>query len=276
MLPVDRWDCHYLYCKKIINTILRLPFVYMDRLNKLILISFLLVLFNQTQAQKPKPLNLPRFDQKYIHFGFILGINNADFTLQKAAPVSNPLLDTCIDVYTQRMAGFNLGIVSELHMHKYLKLRFVPTLSFSQRNLHYQFFSPAQNESVNFVKPVESTYIEFPLLLKIKSERLNNFSAYLITGGKYTLDLASDEFNDNQALYLPDMAVRIKKHDIHYEAGFGTEFYLPYFKFGIELKMSYGIRNLIVREKYPIPSTFTDPIDRLRSKIFLLSFTFEG
>lgn len=227
-------------------------------------------------GQKPKPLNLPRFDKKTLHFGFILGINNADFTLHRTAPSSLIMLDTCLDVIPQKQSGFTLGIVSELHIHKYLKLRFVPSIAFAQRTLSYHFFSPNKSDNINYLKPIESTYLEFPLLAKIKSERLNNFSAYLLAGGKYTLDLASDEKNDNQALYLPDMAVRIKKHDYHFETGFGTEFYLPYFKFGIELKMSYGLRNILVREKPPIPSSFTDPIEKLKSKMFLLSFTFEG
>lgn len=56
------------------------------------------------------------------------------------------------------------------------------------------------------------------------------------------------------------------------EIGFGTDFYLEYFKFGIEIKMSYGIRDILDRDNTPL----TDPIDKLSTKMFLLSLTFEG
>ena len=56
------------------------------------------------------------------------------------------------------------------------------------------------------------------------------------------------------------------------DIGFGTDFYLEYFKFGIELKMSYGLNDIHIRES----NAFSDPIEMLKTKMFLLSFTFEG
>jgi hypothetical protein len=66
--------------------------------------------------------------------------------------------------------------------------------------------------------------------------------------------------------------VKLYKHDFGYEAGAGLDFFLPYFKFGIELKMSLGLRNLLV----PDNTIYALSLDRLRSKVFLISFTFEG
>jgi hypothetical protein len=40
--------------------------------------------------------------------------------------------------------GFNLGIVSALYLHKNLELRFIPTLSFAEKTLRYEF----ENSSV--------------------------------------------------------------------------------------------------------------------------------
>lgn len=171
----------------------------------------------------------------------------------------------------QRQPGFNLGIVSELHMTKNFKMRFVPSLSFAQRDIVYQFEG---KRYIEFVKQVESTYLEFPVLLKLKSDRVNNFSGYIIAGGKYSLDLASNEDADNAGSNLADLVVKIRRNDYHIEAGWGMEFYLEYFKFGIELKMSYGINNILVPDNPP--TIFSTPIDVLRSKMFLLSFTFEG
>jgi len=114
--------------------------------------------------------------------------------------------------------------------------------------------------------------LNFPILFKYKSVRINNFAAYIIAGGAYSLDLAS---NKDAVIGSPnpnDIVVKIGRSDILGEVGFGTDFYLQYFKFGLQLKMSYGLRNLLVRDG----NSFSQPIDYLRTKMFLLSFTFEG
>jgi hypothetical protein len=46
----------------------------------------------------------------------------------------------------------------------------------------------------------------------------------------------------------------------------------PYFKFGIELKTGIGIPNLLVDDG----TRFSRPIQSLRSKTWVLTFTFEG
>lgn len=240
-----------------------------QNITRLLLIFYLVLTATYAKAQKERPKNLPRFDHNLFHFGFILGINNADFTLHRKPP--NQVFDSLMILDVTKQPGFNLGIVSELHITKNIKMRFVPSLSFAQRDINYQFQG---KKYVAFVKQVESTYLEFPVLFKLKSDRVNNFSGYVIAGGKYSLDLASNEKADNAGNNLSDIVVKIRRNDYHFEAGWGMEFYLEYFKFGLELKMSYGIKNILVPDTPP--TIFSSPIDVLRSKMFLLSFTFEG
>ena len=56
-----------------------------------------------------------------------------------------------------------------------------------------------------------------------------------------------------------------------YELGFGTDYYTVYFKFSIELKMMYSMRNMLKRNN----TVYTNSIENLKSKIFQLSFLFE-
>jgi hypothetical protein len=95
----------------------------------------------------------------------------------------------------------------------------------------------------------------------------------MVGGGKYTLDLASQKDVKNQGLPLSQQVVKLDKSDFGVEAGAGVDFFLPYFKFGIELKASLGLKNMLVRDPDTILST---TIDNLHSKVFLISFTFEG
>ena len=225
--------------------------------------------FNSAVAQKVKPLNLATYDKERLHFGFSLGVNKADFLLFSSAASLKP--DSVLSVETIPDWGFNLGIISDLRLHDYVTLRFMPALTFQDRTLEYRIDSTSNpNPSVYYVakKKVESTLLDFPLNLKIRSERLNNISAYLLVGGKFSIDLASQEKTKN-----PDI-VKLNGKDFSFEAGFGLDFYLEYFKLSTEIKFAAGMKNRIFHEA--VPTTWSSPIEILKTKTWLFSLNFEG
>ena len=234
---------------------------------KAFIISLLLLLSVASWAQAPKVNNLQRFDQKRIHFGFSLGLNSGSFALhRKRFDLAKDSLAS-IDVLNQ--SGFNLGIVSDLHITPHFNLRFVPTLVFGQRNLNFTFVDVTGDASVKTVA-IESTYLDFPLLFKYRSKRLNNFAAYFIAGGKYSIDLASNEDVDNKD--ITESIIKIKKRTTAAEVGIGTDFFLPYFKFALELKMSYGLQDVLIRDN----TELSNPIEKIVPKMFFFTLLFEG
>ena len=218
-------------------------------------------------GQKPKVENLQRFDHKTTHFGFSLGLNSGGFTLHRRP--FNQFQDSLASIDVVNQGGFNLGIVSELHLHKYFGIRFLPTLVFAQRNLNYQFIQ-ADGEVETVERIIESTYLDFPLLFKYRSARLNNFAAYVIAGAKYSIDLASNEDVRNED--IAESIVKLRRNTTYAEVGVGTDFFLPYFKFAIELKMSYGLQNVLIRDN----TELSNPVDRILPKMFFVTFLFEG
>lgn len=217
-------------------------------------------------AQRPKVENLRRFEEKQVHFGFALGINTGQLTLDRKSPmIGDSLLN--LDVVNQ--SGFNLGIVSSLHLNRSFSLRFVPLLVFTQRNLDYQFMG-SNGKPYLVQRQIESTYLDFPLLLKYRSFRLNNFAAYLIGGIKYSVDLASNEKVKNED--ISELIVKLQRNSTSAEVGIGTDFFLPYFKFSIEMKMSYGLHDVLIHDN----TYLSDPIDRILPRMFIFSFLFEG
>jgi hypothetical protein len=237
------------------------------RVKHLFIVVILLLSVQQVFGQKPKIENLPAFDRKRIHFGFTLGINSADFRLTPQPDFS--AFDSLRVVEVDRQPGFNLGIIADLHLNTYFSLRFIPSLAFSQRNIEYTFFHQRDTTYSFVVQPIESTYLEFPLTLKYRSSRLNNFAAYVIGGGKYTLDLASQR---DVVQIKGQEIVKINRHDFHYELGVGFDFFLEYFKFSPEIKMSFGLKDILIHDN----TIYSDPIRRLNSRMFLISFHFEG
>ena len=227
-----------------------------------IIIVFLFMGLNSLAQRNKKSQNLSRYDFQKIHFGFTLGINELNFNVKKNSnTITNDSLKT---LYSKSQKGFNLGIVSNLRIGKYTDLRFVPALIFGERQLEYSF-----SDSFNTidVKKIESTLIDFPIYIKYKSERYNNFRAFVIGGIKYSLDIASQSDIDDEGQKL----VKLKKNDLMGEVGFGLDFYLEYFKFSPQIKLSYGLINLLKSED----SVYSNSINRLSTNGWMLSFTFE-
>ncbi len=207
--------------------------------------------------------NLPAYDLKRLHFGFILGVNEMNFSVKRSADYRT--YDSLLIVLPESQLGFHIGIISDLRLGEHFNARFIPTLSFGDRLLNYSITEKGQIE--NYTKKIESTFVDLPLLFKFKSVRLTNTRAYVIGGIKYSIDMASLAKKKIQ----DDELIKLKRNDYSFEIGTGFDFYLEYFKFGIEIKMAYGVRDLLKRED----NIFTNTIEKLNTKIFYVTFTFE-
>ncbi|NJO91816.1 MAG: PorT family protein [Chloroflexia bacterium] len=163
-----------------------------------------------------------------------------------------------------------LGPVSNLRLGEYWDLRFLINLSFGQRNLNYLIVEDTTVANPVLTKhkmKIASTYLEFPLLLKYKAMRINNYRPYLIAGINPKVDLAAQKKIKQEEM----PKIRLNNLDVAWEVGAGIDFYLPYFKFSTELKYSGGIRNMVV----PDGTQFTSAIKKMNSNIWTISLHFE-
>ena len=230
----------------------------------LIILLLFLGISNSYGQRRKKPQNLARYDFKKLHFGFTLGLNDLNFNINKNSSTLNN--DTLLTLLSNSQKGFNLGIVSNLRIGKYTDLRFIPTLVFGERHLNFGFID-SNGVSDEQIKKIESTLIDFPVYIKYKSERYNNFRTYVLGGIKYSLDIASQDRIDDEGKEI----VKLKKNDLMGEIGFGIDFYLEYFKFSPQIKLSYGILNVLSKDE----TIYTKSINRLSTNGWMISFTFE-
>jgi hypothetical protein len=235
------------------------------------LLTVLILLFSfSVLSQKEKPKNYRRFDERLIHFGFMLGANTANFSLyQKPNAYETFGLKS---LSTRSSAGGQVGIVTTLKIGTpVVRLRFIPTLSFQERVLNYVFVNPDTTASKDLFieRRVNSTNLDFPLMFQFRTIRFNNFASYILLGGQYSVDLQSQE---NASQDYADPFIKIKKHDWQAQLGVGVEFFAPYFKFGIELKYSRGFVNSFVPENTRV----AEPIDKMYNNAWWFSIIFEG
>lgn len=238
----------------------------------------MLVFSTFLNAQVAKVQNKPGYDYKWIHFGFMVGLNTMDFgfTRPDLTPDSMLFADVSAPV-----PGFQVSIVSDLRMGERLTLRFLPGITFGTRNLSFYDYDATAKKSVFVSKQnVESNFLDFPLLVKYKSQRVNNYRPYFIGGVSMRYDMASRKEYDGES----GIHVRLKPMDFYLEGGFGIDFFLQYFKFAPEIKVSVGFRDVLVHDPdiiivpgAPVVNygTYVYSIDRLQSYLVMLCFNFE-
>lgn len=229
---------------------------------------FFILLFSLSinSFSQNKLKNLTDFDSRPYHFGFALGINNSSLYIDNIANFNN--VDSLLSIDLKPQVAFIFGPIFSLNFNKNIHLRSGITLSFQDKILDYTF--QLKDTIKTFEKKIHSTYLEIPLQLKLRTDRINNYAIYALGGIKLGYDFTS-QIKVKESYNFEDV-VKIHRHNFAYSIGGGFDFFLSYFKLGIDLRLDIGINNLIIKNN----TLFSNPIDRLRSRMFQISLTFEG
>lgn len=243
-------------------------------------------------AQRLLLKNLTTFDDKRLHFGFTLGVNTTDFAFTHynvigdnpnfVAERVNGIQITGSEKIRADISsltpGFTVGIVTNLRLSESFDLRFLPGMSFGERKLRYAYtdtdgknkqlpIEDVNNTGDKSSYSIKSTFLDFPLLLKYKSRKMNNQRPYIIAGGAYRIDISKSGQED---------LVRLKPLSSYIEAGIGWDSYLQFFRLSTELKFSFGLNNVLdTGPKNTQAQVYTNALSRLSSNVFTLSFHFE-
>ena len=231
---------------------------------KLLIFCFFIIATVKTFAQKDRVEYLPSFDEKKIHYGFYLGLNNNDFKVDYKSTILNGT-----DISIEPQIGFNVGLIADLRLHKNVNLRFEPGLMSNTKKIIYNFIATEKDS----VREAGSTFLHLPLILKLSTNRMDNVRPYVLAGVSYDYNFSSNEKNpdDNFAGEF-----RTKTHNFMYEVGIGIDIYLYFFKFSPSIRGVFAFNNEIIYDN-PANGTskWTGPINYLGTRGVFLSLAFE-
>jgi len=214
---------------------------------------------------KKKVINNENFDKPSISWGYFLGLNNYDFNFDYKNDLE--------DIQTEKSFGFNVGLIGNVRINDFLDFRFEPGLVMSKRSLIYDptNFNETEFNPIQHQRDIKSTYIHFPLLLKISTKRVNNIKPYITGGFSAAINLSSKEksLDDNNLGQF-----RMKKNTFFYELGFGIDFYLEWFKFSPSIRGVFAISDELVPDEDPL-SPWTSNIEFMKTSGIVLNFTFQ-
>ncbi|KQC00206.1 outer membrane beta-barrel protein [Pedobacter sp. Hv1] len=251
---------------------------------KLTLLICLLFVFGATKAQNWGG----GIDDDKLSFGFTFQYVAAEYKILKKQNWRQPFIiadpssatgyrqitDSLTAVSSPVSPGFGIGFVVNSQLNNNLDLRFTPTLVFSDRKMLYAYNKPLMNDaSTNEkLKTTKATMIELPIGIKVKSDRLMNFRAYMLGGFKYSIDMASSKKNSN-ANVTDEMEKNLRNNRsyLSYEAGIGFDLYFEWFKMSPEFKLSYSLKDVVKHEG----NAFDSPIEKAKLRHFTFSLFFQ-
>ncbi|MES2276858.1 MAG: outer membrane beta-barrel protein [Bacteroidota bacterium] len=220
-------------------------------------------------------------------WGFTFQYLSTDFKIDKKsdwrAPFYDPatgikLTDSLNSISSKKSSGFGIGFITRYRITDHLEARLTPMLVFADRLLEYEYKdangNPLLNKSTTnssniLEQQIQTTMAEFPLSMKLKSDRLGNFRAYMLGGVKYSMLISSKKNGDNVSPI--DKLVKNVSSYASYEAGIGCDIYFEYFKLSPEFKISNSFKNILVPENHP----YSRPIDKLFLHTIMFTLYFE-
>ncbi|GAP71313.1 hypothetical protein SAMD00024442_10_46 [Candidatus Symbiothrix dinenymphae] len=214
-------------------------------------------------AQKQLPRNQPYGDLKLYHFGISIGMNVQDVQLVNSGVATDG--ETWFATIPDYSPGFSVGLLADLYLNPIFNLRFSPSLNFGDKQ--FVFIEQATQET--YTSTVRSNYLYFPLDLKIRTLRLNNYRPYIFTGVYGAVDLGR---KTDEAIYMQPM-------DFGVSVGLGCDYYLPIIRVCPELRFSFGLKDMIDHKRTDLTAEnlrkYTTAVSEGKTRMISLVFHFE-
>ncbi len=233
--------------------------------NKIIFVLALVCCSFQSGAQQKVRWvrkNNPNYDEKKLTYGFLIGLHTTTYQINYSDQfVNRPDLDTLHSVTPDWSPGFSLGFIVNYRISEFFDIRLTPEVAFYENKLRYQNTNGTHQDQL-----VETTMVEFPILLKYKSERRENIRMYMIGGLKPGID-ASGKKKLNQTTE----SLEVTGTNLSLEAGLGFDLYFPLFKFSPELRYSRGLVNVLDNTS----NIYGQPLQRVNTNTITLYLLFQ-
>lgn len=203
----------------------------------------------------------PNYDERKFTYGFSIGLHTSAYQVKYSNKFVTKPYDTVHSVQPVFSPGFSLGFLVNYKIGEFVDLRVMPKAGFYAHKLYYYFTNaPTQSQLV------ETTLVEFPILLKYKSMRRGNVRMYMVGGITPAFEASGKNDIGNSTA-----GISIQKHNISLDAGIGFDFYFPLFKLSQELRFSRGVSNMLGSTH----TIYQDPISRLNTNTISYYFIFQ-
>lgn len=217
------------------------------------------------QYRNDKLANRPYADLRKWHLGFSIGVHAEDMQFTHNGFVTAEG-QTWFMEQPDYSPGFCVNGLFDLRLNDYFSLRFSPGMYFGNRNIKMVDTTNGGVEKQN----IKSTFVVLPFDLKFAASRYRNSRPYVTAGVMPAFDVAKKRSD----------FLKLSSSDFYLTAGFGCDFYLPFFKFIPEIKFCFGLRDMLIHDRPdladdPDKFKFTQSLSKATSRMIVFTFYFE-
>ncbi len=235
------------------------------RLMLICLLAALVCVPAAARAFNDKLQNRPYADQRRWHLGFSVGTFSSGLHFTHNGFMTEDGEQWRLE-QPDYQPGFCVNGLFDWRLNDYFALRFFFFFYFGSRNVTMRELNSGNEERQN----IKSTFVVLPIDLKFAAMRYRNARPYVIGGMMPAFDVTKKRSE----------ILQLKSGDFYLTAGFGCDFYLPYFKLITEVKFCFGLGDVLVHDRPdladdPIKYKFTQSIAKATSKMIVLTFYFE-
>ena len=221
-------------------------------------------------GQKRTSENLPSYDEKLVHYGFLFGGHISGYRTKYSDLFLSAQLAELHAVVAEMRGGFKLGFIVNFHLLQYLDLRLSYTVGFYDYRFSYEFLDGTVMDTRS-----DLTLQELPILLKYRSVRRDNHGVYLLGGVNISLEVTGKEDAD-----IFQSSPFLRGYNIALETGIGVDIYFPYFKFSTEVRYAHGLKDQLLQPEEELSQVadyhFAKTLTSIRPHNVSLFITFEG
>lgn len=225
---------------------------------------WIILLCGIIQGQNRKLQHRPYADQRLFHLGFTVGFQTQDLILTQSGIIQSNG-ETWFSEIPNYSPGFMAGIIGDFYLTSWLNLRLIPSLYLGEKKIAFREQTTGEEYHIS----LRNNYFSLPILLKINTGRINNYRPYLLAGGYGSIELSSAQ----------NLAVRLLPYDAGVELGVGCDFYLPFFNLSPELKFSFGLLNILDKDRDDLKDEtlvkYASSLSGATTRMITLCFHFE-
>ena len=230
---------------------------------KIILFGLLLVSsVAHAQSFRWARRNNPNYDERRLTYGFLIGLHTTAYQIEYSDSITSPRFDSLHSVIPYWKPGFSLGFIVNYRLSEFLDIRLTPEVTFYEHRLRYNFTNGAPSKE----QLVETTMVEFPILLKYKSMRRGNIRMYMIGGFKPGIEASGKKEIENSSTQL-----EVKNLNLNLEGGIGFDLYFPLFKFSPEIRFSRGMLDVLDNKQ----NIYGQPLRRVNTNTITVYLLFQ-
>ncbi len=235
-------------------------------MNFILLFAFIMPFVGKAQIGYEQ--NLLDHDDERFHFGINLGVNRSHYNILHSRKFL--AFDSINVIESINSTGINLAGLVNLRLSNHFDVRTYPiNLIFTEKVFQYTLKTPdiTRLEDTLVTKKVQGITLALPLQLKFSSDRIDNLKVFMMVGARVDYDLAANSGKKNT-----EDQITLQKLDYAAEAGIGFHIYFPVFVLTPELKISYGLKNVLTKNDV---LKYANTIEKINSRSITFSLTVE-